>query len=74
MREFNLFGVMLLFNRNTEKGGFYFTEPKTGHGFYPNDKYFTSIWGKPTYKNYTDVAEFYISSNKYRLKALKTYI
>ena len=70
---FNLHGVDIIFNHKAKKGEYFFTEPKTGHGFYNNSKEFTGVWGRPNKKTCEAVAKSYVDSNEERVRILKTY-
>ncbi len=70
--KFELHGASVEFNHKAKKGDFYFIMPN-GHGFYPNLKEFTSVWGRPFKKNCKDIASSYINSSDCRVKTLKTY-
>lgn len=65
--------VKIEFNPRPIKGDYFYKEPVTGHGFYPNLPEFTEVWGRPYKKNCIEIAESYINSNIYRAKALQTY-
>jgi hypothetical protein len=72
MVAFELHGVLITFNPKANKGDFFFTVA-SGHGFYPNAKQYTDVWGRPYKKNCKEIAQFYVDSLEGRIKTLKTY-
>ena len=72
-KEFVLYGVKLLYNPLTIKDDYYFTEPISGLGFYPNNRDFTDVWGKPFLRNFEEIARNYVESSNSRIETLKSF-
>lgn len=71
--SFIIYGVEINFNPSVGMDEYFFTEPISGHGFYPNNKQYTSVWGRPFKSNCHLIAKAYIDSSKSRVNTLKTY-
>ena len=52
------------------KYGFYFGM-SNGHGFYTKDMF--KVWGRPTKKNSSEIATFYIETMEGRIKTFDSY-